>query len=39
MGVAMSKINVIQLPSEYKAEWWFNGITNRATEIAEWVKL
>lgn len=34
----MRKINVIQLRSEYKAEWWFNGITNRATELAEWVK-
>lgn len=31
------KINVIQLSPEYKATWWFNGITNRATEIAEWI--
>lgn len=31
------KINIIQLNSDYRAMFWFNGITNRATELSYWV--
>jgi len=31
------KINVTYIESEYKASWWWNGLYDNATEVAEWI--
>lgn len=32
------RINIIQINSEYKATWWWNGLYDRPTEVADWIK-
>lgn len=30
-------IKVYQIPSEYKATWWWNALYDNPTEVAEWI--